>query len=271
MSVTELLAARYGPNAPTLDHWNETLAHLLGHRSVRSYKADPLPEGMLESLVAAAQSASTSSNLQAWSVVAVTDTARKEKLYDLAGQQRYIRQAPVFLCWLADLHRLEEVTTYRQVKAEGLPFLEMLLVGVIDAALAAQNLVVAAESFGLGTVYIGALRNQPDRVAEVLNLPSHVMPVFGMCLGFPDPSRPASVRPRLELNAVLHRETYDVAHQLPAIQRYDKIMEGWYAAARIPAPQSWSGHSAQRVETPAALSGRDRLREVLEKLGFGLR
>lgn len=271
ISVAELLASRYASSSlPPVGPWNAVFNHLLAHRSVRAYRPDPLPEGTLESLVAAAQSASTSSNLQAWSVVAVSDPARKEQLYELAGQQRYIRQAPVFLCWLADLHRLETLAAYREVKPEGLPFLEMLLVGVIDAALAAQNFVVAAESMGLGAVYIGALRNHLDQVAEVLKLPSNIMPVFGMCLGYPDTSRPGSVRPRLEVDAVLHRETYDAAGQLPAVQRYDEIMAAWYERNRIDAPQSWSGHSAQRIATAEALSGRDKLREMLEKIGFGL-
>ena len=271
-TINDLLAARYdATRTPAVGPWNAVFDHLLAHHSVRAYRPDPLPEGTLESLIAAAQSASTSSNLQAWSVVAVSDPAQKEKLYTLAGEQRYIRQAPVFLCWLADLNRLQAVAAYRESKAEGLDYLEMLLVGVIDAALAAQNLVVAAESMGLGTVFIGALRNHLDQVAEVLQLPSHIMPVFGMCLGYPDPARAGAVRPRLEVGAVLHRDTYDAAGQLPAVQRYDEIMSAWYAQNRIDAPQSWSGHSAQRVASPAALSGRDKLRQMLEKRGFLLR
>lgn len=267
-----LLATRYQsgmefPDGP----WNEIIATMLSHRSVRAYKSDPLPPGMLERLIAAAQSASTSSNLQAWSVVAIEDPANKEVLYEAAGKQRHIRQAPLFLAWLADLHRLEVVATCRNVKPEALSYIEMFLVAVIDAALAAQNFVVAAESVGLGTVYIGALRNQIDVVADLLKLPSHVMPVFGLCVGYADPARAGAIRPRLEPGAVLHRETYDVAAQLPAIQRYDEIMSRWYMEQGIKAPESWSGHSAQRIENAAALSGRDVLREQLLKLGFGLR
>lgn len=272
LSAETLLAARYQsdfslPQGP----WNDVIANLLNHRSVRAYKPDPLPAGTLERLIAAAQSASTSSNLQAWSVVAVEDAAKKEVLFEVTGGQRHVRQAPVFLAWLADLHRLEVVAAYRNVEPQALNYLEMLLVGVIDAALAAQNFAVAAESLGLGTVFVGALRNRIDVVAELLDLPAHVMPVFGMCVGYPDPERPGAIRPRMEPQAVMHRESYHAAAQLPTIRRYDDIMSRWYAEQRIKAPESWTGHSAQRIENAAALSGRDRLHEQLLELGFGLR
>ncbi len=100
------LNARYGaPDIPPVTQWNEVIEQLLDHRSVRAFTDQPLPEGTIETLVAAAQSASTSSNLQVWSVVAVQDVDRKKRLSDLAGNQAYIHQAPLFLVWLADLSR----------------------------------------------------------------------------------------------------------------------------------------------------------------------
>lgn len=272
-SAKTLLAARYQsgielPGGP----WSEVIATMLNHRSARAYKPDPLPQGTLERLIAAAQSASTSSNLQAWSVVAIENPASKQVLYEVAGSgQRHIRQAPLVLVWLADLHRLEVVAASCNIKPEALSYIEMLLVGVIDAALAAQNFVVAAESLGLGTVYIGSLRNRIDVVADLLKLPPQVMPVFGLCVGYPDPSRPRAIRPRLGLDAVLHHETYNRAVQLPTIQRYDEIMSTWYAEQGIKAPGSWIGQTARRIENTASLSGRDIMHELLLKMGFGLR
>ena len=267
-----LLAERYQsgiefPDGP----WNDVIATLLGHRSVRAYKSDPLPVGTLERLIVAAQSASTSSNLQAWSVVAVEDPVKKEVLYEVSGGQRHIRQAPMVLVWLADLHRLEVAAAYRNSDHEALSYIEMFLVAAIDAALAAQNFAIAAESLGLGTVYLGSLRNKPIVVADLLQLPPNVMPVFGMCIGYPDQARPAAIRPRLEQAAVLHHETYNREAQLPAIRRYDDVMSHWYAQQGIKAPESWSGHSAERVKDAAALMGRDILRDKLLQLGFGLR
>lgn len=211
---TELLRHRYGLDTFNIDvPWNDSLTNLLSHRSIRAYLPNPLPLGTLEILVAGAQSASTSSNLQTWSVVAVEDANRKEKLSQLAGNQAHIRQCPLFLVWLADLARLTHIAESRGLPHEGLDYLEMFLMATIDAALAAQNATVAAESLGLGTVYIGAMRNHPEDVAKVLNLPPHVFAVFGLCVGYPDPTHAAAIKPRLPQSVVLHRETYQIAEQ----------------------------------------------------------
>jgi len=138
-----------------LTRLNPVIEQMLQHRSVRAYLPDALPAGTLETLVAAAQSASTSSNLQAWSVVAVENPQGRARLAVLAGNQAHVANAPLFLVWLADLARLREVSQQRQMAATGLDYLELLLVGVIDAALAAQNAAVALEALDLSCVYIG--------------------------------------------------------------------------------------------------------------------
>ncbi|PMP85842.1 MAG: NADPH-dependent oxidoreductase, partial [Chloroflexus aggregans] len=136
LTTQELLHQRYGADIPATIISHPVVDLLLSHRSVRSYSNEPLPEGVLETMIAAAQSASTSSNLQTWSVVAVTDPERKDRLATLAGNQNQIRRAPLFLVWLADLARLAHAAETRQMPHEGLDYLEMWLVGVIDAALA---------------------------------------------------------------------------------------------------------------------------------------
>lgn len=269
-NLAELIRQRYGHDELENDHWNDCLITLLSHRSIRAYLPDRLPSGTLEQLVAAAQSASTSSNLQTWSVVAVEDAARKERLSQLAGNQAHIRQCPLFLVWLADLARLAYIADRRQLSHTGLDYLEMFVMAVVDAALAAQNATIAAESLGLGTVYIGAMRNQPEAVADVLQLPPHVFAVFGLCVGYPDPTKPASIKPRLPQSAVLHRETYSLSDQEDAIDRYNQIMQEFYHAQQMSVTGDWAAHSIQRVANAQALSGRDRLREALQKLGFPL-
>lgn len=267
---SDALRRRYGVLEALPDAaWNDTLALLLRHRSVRAYLNQPLPEGTLEALVAAAQSASTSSNLQAWSVIAVEDPARKDRLATLAGNQGQIRTSPLFLVWLADLSRLEQIAARRDMPHAALDYTEMFVLGVIDAALAAQNAVIAAESLGLGIVYIGAIRNRPLDVAAELNLPPRVFPVFGMCIGWPDPARPAEVKPRLPQSSVLHRETYAGAEE--PITRYNATMRAFYEEQRMNVSGDWAEHSAQRIAGPQALSGRDSLRAAIERLGFELR
>ncbi len=188
-----LWARNRDPGGPIPGPWNDVIAGLVHHRSVRNFAPASLPQGLVETLVAAAQSAASSSNLQTWSVVAVEDPARKARLSELAGSQAFIRQAPLFLVWLVDLSRNERVAAERQIKLEAIDYLETLFIGIIDAALAAQNAVVALESLGLGAVYVGAIRNKPEQVAAELGLPPRVMPVFGLAVGYP---RPGSGRRR---------------------------------------------------------------------------
>src|SRR5690349_134211 len=102
----EALQRRYRTRPPQGIAWNETLDLLLKHHSTRAFLPDPLPENTLPTLLAAAQSAATSSNLQAWSVVCVQDPERKARLAGLAGNQQHIIEAPLFLVWLVDLNRL---------------------------------------------------------------------------------------------------------------------------------------------------------------------
>lgn len=141
----------------------------------------------------------------------------------------------------------------------------------VDAALAAQNAAVAAESLGLGIVYIGAMRNRPEEVAAVLGLPPHIFAVFGMCVGYPDSAKSAAIKPRLPQSAVLHREIYHLAEQEEAIAQYNEVMKAFYTAQQMNVSGDWSEHSANRVATPESLTGRDRLRDALKNLGFQLR
>jgi len=249
------------------------VAGLLAHRSVRHYLPRAVPEGTLELLVAAAQSAASSSNLQLWSVVSVEDAERRAALAQVANNQAHIRQAPLFLVWVADLNRGAELARARNLPSDGLSYLEMFLMASIDTALAAQNAVVAAESLGLGTVYIGALRNHPERVAELLGLPSSALAVFGLCVGWPNTDAPAAIKPRLPQPVVLHRERYRLSEsEHAAVAAYDGLMHGFYESQNMPVPAGgWSLHSAKRVASAAALNGRHVLRDALGRLGFALK
>lgn len=268
--VASLLADRYGEAKPEDILSNAVIGRLLSHRSVRAFTADALPKNLPETLVAAAQSASTSSNLQVWSVVAVEEPSHKAELATLAGDQDFIRQAPLFLIWLADLSRVHALGKAHGAAVEGTEYLESFVLGVVDAALAAQNAVVALESLGLGAVYVGAIRNHPQQVAERLKLPPSVFPVFGLAIGYPDPQKPAFVKPRLPQAAVLHRETYDASHQPAAVETYDKVFEAFWQGQGLSHPL-WSQQVLSRLGRPAALKGRERLTEIARALGFPLR
>ncbi len=270
--IDTLFQARYGdPAARAPEAHSELIAHLLSHRSVRAYKPDPVSDAQLTAIIAAAQSAATSSNLHAWSVIAVRDAERKAALAEYAGGQAHVRDAPLQLVWLADLSRLHRVATACERPDEALDYTEMFLVAAIDAALAAQNAAAAAESLGLSLVYIGGMRNRPEEVAHLLGLPPRVFAVFGMCLGYEDTERPAAIKPRPPQAVVLHHETYSVEQQAAPLASYDETMARFYEGQGMNVRGSWSIHSAKRVAGPASLTGRDRLVEALRKLGFPLK
>jgi nitroreductase len=258
-------------DAPAPHAWNETLETILSHRSVRAYLSDPLPEGTIETLVTAAQSASSSANLQVWSVVAIEDEARKARLASLAGNQKHIVQAPLFLVWLADLARIEALAQERGRVVDGLAFIDSFIVGAVDTALAAQNAMLAAESLGLGCVYIGGIRNKPLDVANELGLPPNVMAIVGLVVGYPDPNMPTVIKPRLPQEAVLHREHYEWGPtQRAAVEDYDARLRSFQDAQGM-LQQDWSDLVLNRMKGAASLSGRDTLRAALATLGFGLK
>lgn len=270
--LPEALRQRYGDSdQPANIIWSDALALLLDHRSVRSYRAEALPDGTLETLIAAAQSASTSSNLQTWSVVAIEDQGRKDRLSQLAGDQEHVRTCPLFLVWLADLSRLARVASQEQLPHDGIDYTEMFILAVVDAALAAQNAAIAAEALGLGTVYIGGIRNQPLAVVAELQLPARIFPVFGMCIGWPDPANPAAIKPRLPQQAIVHHETYNPDAEAAAVGRYNETMATFYEQQGMRVAGNWAQHSSRRVAGPQSLTGRHTIRETLEQLGFELR
>ncbi len=268
--TSAMLHARYGDAAPQPGPTSPAIETMLAHRSVRAFLPQPLPAGTLQMLVAAAQSAATSSNLQVWSVVAVEEPAHKARVATLAGDQEFIRQAPLFLAWCADLARVRRVAAARGAGLEGADYLEAWIVASVDATLAAQNAAVAAESLGLGICYVGALRNHPEAVAAELGLPPHVMAVFGLAVGHPDPAKPAAVKPRLPQSTVLHRERYDTAAEAEALPDYDRLAEAFSVAQGMGAAD-WSDRAVARLADAKSLHGRDRMKAALAALGFPLR
>ena len=252
---------------------NSTIELINKHGSVRNYKPDSVSREMIETIVSAGQRASTSSNLQMYSVVAITDEDKRNRLQVLCGNQKHISQAPVFLTWCADLSILKRICEIKgRIQQAG--YVENFLLAAVDAAIAAQNAGLAAESLGLGFCYIGAIRNNPRDVIELLALPQLTFPLVGMTLGWP--VSPPKIRPRLPLDAILHWEAYDSSNEETHLEKYDQkmIQTGIYSGRQVstddPIPESeygWTEHSSRRV----ARVVRPHLRAVLQEMGFELK
>jgi nitroreductase len=264
------LGDRYGAATPSVGPWNDTIASLLRHRSVRGYRPDPVPAGALETLIAAAQSASTSSNMQWTSAIAVTDPAKKKVLAEIAGGQKHIEECPLFIAWVADMARNQRISDQEKVDFECMPWLETFIVACIDVALAAQNAVVAAESIGLSTVYIGAMRNNPVRVAELLGLPRRAFVVFGLCVGYATEKAVGEVKPRLPQGIVLHHEHYDPRQEARLRQSYDAEVTKFSQRHELQAA-TWTQRVLNRLGPLRSMNGRERMRTALASLGFEIR
>ena len=267
----EALKKRYGSlSCPVQGPWNDVIGTIVSHRSVRSYKPNALPGSTLETLTAAAQSAATSSNMQVWSLIAITDQKKKIELAKIAGNQKHIEQCPLFLVWLADLSRSERVGNEEGVEMVVTPYVETFLVSAIDAALAAQNAVIAAESLGLSTVYIGAMRNDPKQVGELLNLPPMVFPVFGLCIGYATEEGLGEIKPRLPQPVVLFEETYGAERENELRAKYDEEMSKFSARHEITS-DTWTKKVIARMGKLSGMNGREKLISVLHSMGFPLR
>ena len=239
-----------------------TIQQMHRHGSVRNYLDKPVPRETIQEIVTAGQRAATSSNLQTYSVVVTTKEGKKKVIRELCGDQVHITQAPVFMAWCADFSRLDRVCDHQEYSLEA-GYLENFLVSAVDCALAMQNAALAAESLGLGFCYIGAIRNHPQEIIDLLELPEFVFPISGMTLGWPE--KTPRIRPRLPREAVLHWETYD-PDDLEYLKEYDQQMidTGIYRGRRVPGPDKevnvygWMEHSARRVGgTKTASSPRD--------------
>lgn len=276
LPTNDLIASRYGDqHVPKNIIWNDQIEGILNHRSIRHYLNKALPEGWLETLVAAAQSASTSSNLQQWSVVAVTDPELKSKVRTLAGGRDgqgngYIAQAPAILLWVADISRNHDITVDAGLNPSVHEYIDSFLMASLDAALAAQNASVAAESIGLGTVYIGAARNRAQKLAALLNLPRYSYVVCGLVVGWPDPDVQTNIRPRLPQQVVVHHNRYEAKDLNMHIDAYEEVFKTFREGLGMKG-KTWKEAVQGSATSMEYMDGRQELRTALEERGFGFK
>ena len=235
---------------------------LCAHRSIRRYTDQAISAQMVEQLLACGQMAASSSHVQAASVIRITDQTKRARLQQLCADQSYVTEAAEFWVFCADLHRAAQCVVRAGEKPD-LGFTEQLLIATIDAALFAQNVVVAAESMGLGICYIGALRNHPEEVATLLSLPNQVFATFGLCLGYP--AQDPICKPRLPSSVVCMENTYDDTHAAAHIASYDRVMQDYYLqrTGKTPAPD-WSSTLVRKF----ARETRPHIRDFLHKRGL---
>lgn len=241
---------------------SETIRVLNERVSVRKYAPEPVPDSLVDEVLRAAFRAPTSSNIQTYSVIRVTEPATRARLAKVAGGQQHIIDCPVYLAFCADMTRVEYAMERNGNSLDNNNF-EMGLVSSIDAALVGMSAYVAADSVGLKGVMIGALRNDPKETAVILGLPPRVYAVFGMCLGYP--AETPRQKPRMAFESIVHEERYDTAKMPALVDAYDAELASHYRAdGRQTTDDSWS----HDVDAKFSARPRDTLRQTLKDLGF---
>jgi len=204
---------------------NDVIQLIKNHRSIRKFKEKPLNEEQINAIVEAAQSASTSSYYQAYSIINITDPKLKHELRQVSGQS-YVENNPNLFVFCADMNRMmtSQSEEIQEKMKQNIENTEFFMMATIDTALAAQNAVIAAESMGLGICFIGSLRNNIKRVNDLLKLPKYVIPLFGIVVGYPNEN--PELKPRFNTDAILFENEYHLKKE--AIEVYNKTTESYY-------------------------------------------
>ncbi len=192
----------------------------LAHRSIRKFSGEAVTPEQLAAILEAGRAASSSSFLQAVHIVRITDNAIRQGLREVGSDQHYIETCAEFLVFCMDFAKHKQIAPDAQTD-----WTEVTLIGAIDAGIMAQNVMLAAESLGLGAVYIGSLRNDVRRVAALLDLPEYVMPLFGMCIGHP--AQDPIYRPRLPMSCVVSENQYE-AMKMEDFAEYNAVVKDYY-------------------------------------------
>lgn len=205
---------------------NETIKTQLNHRTIRAFKDQPLTKVEVDLLVEVAQRTSTSMYLQAYSIISVTDPELKKALAAVSGQP-YVATSGHLFVFVVDQRRNTEIAKAlgQEVGVQGSA--DRFVSGLTDAVIAAQNVVVAAESLGMGAVYLGSFFNDTAKVVELLNLPKYTYPAIGLAVGWPD--QEPQLKPRLP-KEVIHMENgyRELENPLEELKEYDATVTEYY-------------------------------------------
>jgi FMN reductase [NAD(P)H] len=240
---------------------NETIRILQAHHSSRSYKTDPIPDGVLEAIIESAHRAPTSTNSQEVSLVVVRNEESRARIAEIAGGQPWIAQAPVFIAVVVDLYK----TGLGVEKAGGEQVfqrsLEGILAAVSDAGIAMSTIMTAARASGLGVVPIGGIRRDPQAMIDLLGLPPNTFPVDGVVLGYA--AEESAQKPRMSIKSFRHDEKYHPEALKPAIDSYDRTLQEYWQRIGRTDGLSWSANMAQHYSTFSRL-----IKSVAQKQGF---
>ena len=205
---------------------NNMINKQLNHRTIREFKDKEIPSEILNTLLDVAQRTATSTGMQLSSIIRVTDPNLKQEISKICNQE-YVARAPELLIFIVDAYRNHQIALEQGFDSKTSGDMDRFFQGFTDASLAAQNVVNAAESMDLGTVYLGSILNDPWKIIELLDLPRYTFPVVGMGLGYPN--QEPQLKPRMDMELRVFENKYmKLDNYLEAIEDYDKEMQTYY-------------------------------------------
>ena len=224
MSLTGLIRKRFGAAQSSIEDVaeNKTLVDILSRASCRRFAAEGVDDALMQTLFATAFSAPSKSDLQQACVVRLTDRRKIECLADATPSIDWIRQSPEFMVWCGDGRRIRKLSEHRGYQFAN-DHLDAFMNAAVDAGIAMQTFIVAAESVGLGVCPVSEVRNDIDLLSDVLGLPDLVFPVAGLCVGWPF-ERP-NISMRLPTSVTVMENQYDDSQLLDLVQTYDRVRE----------------------------------------------
>lgn len=240
----------------------DTIDLLKKHVSVRDFQDEPLSADTKHELIEAAHSASSSQFVQATSIIDVQETTNRSEIGKISLCEPFIVHSGAFFIFVADLYRQAKILERHDESLDSVSNMEALMVAIVDTAIEAQNMAVAAESKGLGICYIGGIRNDIRRVAKLLRLPKYTVPLVGMTIGIPKHKN--GLKPRLLQKNMAFVDHYDTAASAD-LTTYDKMMTRYYNERNSNHQATdWSTKMARLLSSPR----RPDVEDFLKDQGF---
>lgn len=220
MSISKLIKSRFGLPTDTGNtvEENKTITDILSRRSHRKFTADPVSKDLLATLLATAFSAPSKSDLQQSCVIHVRDKEKQTRIANASPYTRWVADAPVFLVWCGDSRRIRKLADWRGHSFAN-DHLDAFMNAAVDTGLCMQTFLIAAESLGLGCCPVSEIRDQIQLLSDELELPEHVFPVSGLCVGWPQ--HDSSISMRLPLTTSVKIDKYDDDNLIDDISEYD--------------------------------------------------
>lgn len=214
---------------------NQTIELMKNRKSVRQFTGESVSEEVLQQIVEAAHCAPNSINAQQSSIIITRDKEKIAQIAEIAGGQPQIAGADIFITVAIDFNKTNEALKLNGKEQTVHKTMEGILVGAIDAGIMVEALAVAAESFGVGNTVIGGIRNNPQAMIDLLELPEYTFPIVGITLGYMK-EKTAAVKPKMALNSFAHDEKYNTENVVTAVKEYDQVLEDFFSTLGLEMP-----------------------------------